>query len=196
MGEMVGEVARRLNAQFGVLDLSLAPTPAVGDSVAAILEAMGLESCGTHGTTAALALLNDAVKKGGAMASSSVGGLSGAFIPVSEDEGMIRAVQRGSLTLDKLEAMTCVCSVGLDMVAVPGDTSASTISAIIADEMAIGMINKKTTAVRVIPAPGPGWVIWWNSAACSAAPRSCRCTISARRPSLPAAAGSPLPYRP
>ena len=155
MGEMVGkEVARRLNAQFGVLDLSLAPTPAVGDSVAAILEAMGLESCGTHGTTAALALLNDAVKKGGAMASSSVGGLSGAFIPVSEDQGMIRAVQRGSLTLDKLEAMTCVCSVGLDMIAVPGDTSASTISAIIADEMAIGMINKKTTAVRIIPAPG------------------------------------------
>ncbi len=155
MGEMVGkEVARRLNAQFGVLDLSLAPTPAVGDSVAAILEAMGLESCGTHGTTAALALLNDAVKKGGAMASSSVGGLSGAFIPVSEDQGMIRAVQRGSLTLDKLEAMTCVCSVGLDMVAVPGDTPASTISAIIADEMAIGMINKKTTAVRIIPAPG------------------------------------------
>ena len=155
MGEMVGkEVARRLNAQFGVLDLSLAPTPAVGDSVAAILEAMGLESCGTHGTTAALALLNDAVKKGGAMASSSVGGLSGAFIPVSEDQGMIRAVQRGSLSLDKLEAMTCVCSVGLDMIAVPGDTSAATLSAIIADEMAIGMINKKTTAVRIIPAPG------------------------------------------
>jgi len=155
MGEMAGrEVARRLNAQFGVLDLSLAPTPAVGDSVAAILEAMGLESCGTHGTTAALALLNDAVKKGGAMASSSVGGLSGAFIPVSEDEGMIHAVQRGSLSLDKLEAMTCVCSVGLDMVAVPGDTSPSTIAAIIADEMAIGMINKKTTAVRIIPVPG------------------------------------------
>lgn len=155
MGEMVGkEVARRLHAQFGVLDLSLAPTPAVGDSVAAILEAMGLESCGTHGTTAALALLNDAVKKGGAMASSSVGGLSGAFIPVSEDQGMIKAVQRGSLSLDKLEAMTCVCSVGLDMVAVPGDTSPATISAIIADEMAIGMINKKTTAVRIIPAPG------------------------------------------
>jgi hypothetical protein len=155
MGEMVGrEVARRLNAQFGVLDLSLAPTPAVGDSVAAILEAMGLESCGTHGTTAALALLNDAVKKGGAMASSSVGGLSGAFIPVSEDEGMIRAVQRGSLSLDKLEAMTCVCSVGLDMIAVPGDTPPATISAIIADEMAIGMVNRKTTAVRIIPAPG------------------------------------------
>ncbi len=155
MGEMVGrEVAGRLKAQFGVLDLSLAPTPAVGDSVAAILEAMGLESCGTHGTTAALALLNDAVKKGGAMAASSVGGLSGAFIPVSEDEGMIRAVQRGSLSLDKLEAMTCVCSVGLDMIAVPGDTSPATLSAIIADEMAIGMINKKTTAVRIIPAPG------------------------------------------
>jgi uncharacterized protein (UPF0210 family) len=155
MGEMVGrEVASRLDAQFGVLDLSLAPTPAVGDSVAAILEAMGLESCGTHGTTAALALLNDAVKKGGAMASSSVGGLSGAFIPVSEDQGMIRAVQRGSLSLDKLEAMTCVCSVGLDMIAVPGDTTAATLSAIIADEMAIGMINKKTTAVRIIPAPG------------------------------------------
>jgi uncharacterized protein (UPF0210 family) len=157
MGEMVGrEVAGRLKAQFGVLDLSLAPTPAVGDSVAAILEAMGLESCGTHGTTAALALLNDAVKKGGAMAASSVGGLSGAFIPVSEDAGMIRAVQRGSLSLDKLEAMTCVCSVGLDMIAVPGDTSPATISAIIADEMAIGMINKKTTAVRIIPAPGTG----------------------------------------
>jgi hypothetical protein len=155
MGEMVGrEVAGRLKAQLGVLDLSLAPTPAVGDSVAAILEAMGLESCGTHGTTAALALLNDAVKKGGAMAASSVGGLSGAFIPVSEDEGMIRAVQRGSLSLDKLEAMTCVCSVGLDMIAVPGDTSPATLSAIIADEMAIGMINKKTTAVRIIPAPG------------------------------------------
>jgi hypothetical protein len=155
MGEVIGrEVARRLEANFGVLDLSLAPTPAIGDSVAAILEAMGLESCGTHGTTAALALLNDAVKKGGAMASSSVGGLSGAFIPVSEDAGMIRAVRRGSLSLDKLEAMTSVCSVGLDMIAVPGKTPASTISAIIADEMAIGMVNKKTTAVRLIPAPG------------------------------------------
>ena len=155
MGEVIGkEVAKRLGAQFGVLDLSLAPTPAVGDSVAAILEAMGLESCGTHGTTAALALLNDAVKKGGSMASSSVGGLSGAFIPVSEDADMIRAVQRGSLSLDKLEAMTSVCSVGLDMIAVPGETSASTISAIIADEMAIGMINRKTTAVRLIPVPG------------------------------------------
>jgi hypothetical protein len=155
MGEMTGrEVSRKLEADFGVVDLSLAPTPAVGDSVAAILEAMGLESCGTHGTTAALALLNDAVKKGGAMASSSVGGLSGAFIPVSEDAGMIEAVKRGSLKLDKLEAMTSVCSVGLDMIAVPGDTSASTISAIMADEMAIGMINRKTTAVRIIPAPG------------------------------------------
>ncbi|ADE36506.1 PFL family protein [Methanohalophilus mahii] len=155
MGEMTGrEVSRRLEADFGVVDLSLAPTPEVGDSVAAILEAMGLESCGTHGTTAALALLNDAVKKGGAMASSSVGGLSGAFIPVSEDAGMIEAVKRGSLKLDKLEAMTSVCSVGLDMIAVPGDTSASTISAIMADEMAIGMINRKTTAVRIIPAPG------------------------------------------
>jgi uncharacterized protein (UPF0210 family) len=155
MGEMVGrEVSRRLGADFGVLDLSLAPTPAIGDSVAAILEAMGLERCGTHGTTAALALLNDAVKKGGSMASSSVGGLSGAFIPVSEDAGMIRAVEDGSLSLEKLEAMTSVCSVGLDMIAVPGDTPASTISAIIADEMAIGAVNKKTTAVRIIPAPG------------------------------------------
>ena len=139
---------------FGIVDLSLAPTPAVGDSVARILEEMGLEVCGTHGTTAALALLNDAVKKGGVMASSSVGGLSGAFIPVSEDEGMIAAAQSGTLTLDKLEAMTCVCSVGLDMIAVPGSTSAETVSAIIADEAAIGMINQKTTAVRVIPAPG------------------------------------------
>jgi len=155
MGEMVGkEVSRRLGVEFGILDLSLAPTPAIGDSVAAILEAMGLERCGAHGTTAALALLNDAVKKGGAMASSSVGGLSGAFIPVSEDAGMIEAVKVGALTLEKLEAMTSVCSVGLDMIAVPGDTSAATLSAIIADEMAIGVINKKTTAVRIIPAPG------------------------------------------
>lgn len=155
MGEMVGrEVSKRLGVEFGILDLSLAPTPAIGDSVAAILEAMGLERCGTHGTTAALALLNDAVKKGGAMASSSVGGLSGAFIPVSEDAGMIEAVNAGALSLEKLEAMTCVCSVGLDMIAVPGDTPASTLSAMIADEMAIGVINKKTTAVRVIPAPG------------------------------------------
>jgi len=155
MGELVGRVASdRLGVPFGIVDLSLAPTPAIGDSVAEILEAMGLERCGTHGTTAALALLNDAVKKGGAMASSYVGGLSGAFIPVSEDAGMIRAVEEGALSLEKLEAMTCVCSVGLDMVAVPGDTSAETISAIIADEAAIGVVNQKTTAVRIIPAPG------------------------------------------
>ena len=155
MGQLVAqEASRRLNVPFGVVDLSLAPTPAVGDSVARILESMGLETCGCHGTTAALALLNDAVKKGGVMASSSVGGLSGAFIPVSEDEGMIAAAKAGVLTLDKLEAMTCVCSVGLDMIAVPGDTSAATISAIIADEAAIGMVNSKTTAVRIIPAPG------------------------------------------
>ena len=155
MGQLVAqEASKRLNVPFGVVDLSLAPTPAVGDSVARILEEMGLETCGTHGTTAALALLNDAVKKGGVMASSSVGGLSGAFIPVSEDEGMIAAASSGVLTLDKLEAMTCVCSVGLDMIAVPGDTSAETLSAIIADEAAIGMVNSKTTAVRLIPALG------------------------------------------
>ena len=155
MGQLVAqEASRRLDTPFGIVDLSLAPTPAVGDSVARILEEMGLEVCGTHGTTAALALLNDAVKKGGVMASSHVGGLSGAFIPVSEDEGMIAAAASGALTLDKLEAMTCVCSVGLDMIAVPGDTSAETISAIIADEAAIGMVNSKTTAVRIIPAPG------------------------------------------
>ena len=155
MGQVVGvEASKRLGVPFGIVDLSLAPTPAVGDSVARILEEMGLEVCGTHGTTAALAMLNDAVKKGGVMASSHVGGLSGAFIPVSEDEGMIAAAEAGVLCLDKLEAMTCVCSVGLDMIAVPGDTSASTISAIIADEAAIGMVNSKTTAVRIIPAPG------------------------------------------
>ena len=155
MGQLVArEASARLGVPFGIVDLSLAPTPAIGDSVARILEEMGLEVCGTHGTTAALALLNDAVKKGGVMASSSVGGLSGAFIPVSEDEGMIAAAQSGALTLDKLEAMTCVCSVGLDMIAVPGDTSAATLSAIIADEAAIGMVNQKTTAVRIIPAPG------------------------------------------
>ena len=155
MGQLVAqEASRRLDTPFGIVDLSLAPTPAVGDSVARILEEMGLEVCGTHGTTAALALLNDAVKKGGVMASSSVGGLSGAFIPVSEDEGMIAAAASGALTIDKLEAMTCVCSVGLDMIAVPGDTSAETISAIIADEAAICMVNSKTTAVRLIPAPG------------------------------------------
>lgn len=155
MGQLVAqEASRRLNVPFGIVDLSLAPTPAVGDSVARILEEMGLEICGTHGTTAALALLNDAVKKGGVMASSHIGGLSGAFIPVSEDEGMIAAAQSGVLTLDKLEAMTCVCSVGLDMIAVPGYTTAETLSAIIADEAAIGMVNNKTTAVRLIPAPG------------------------------------------
>ncbi|HEX6997165.1 MAG TPA: PFL family protein [Gammaproteobacteria bacterium] len=155
MGELVGRAASaKLGVPFGIVDLSLAPTPAQGDSVARILEAMGLERVGTHGSTAALALLNDAVKKGGAMASSYVGGLSGAFIPVSEDAGMIDAAAAGAVTLDKLEAMTCVCSVGLDMIAVPGDTPAATIAAIIADEAAIGMINEKTTAVRIIPAPG------------------------------------------
>ena len=155
MGQLVAqEASKRLGVPFGIVDLSLAPTPAVGDSVAYILEEMGLEKCGTHGTTAALALLNDAVKKGGVMASSYVGGLSGAFIPVSEDAGMIEATKCGALTLEKLEAMTCVCSVGLDMIAVPGDTSAETISAIIADEAAIGMVNTKTTAVRIIPGPG------------------------------------------
>ena len=155
MGQLVGaEASKMLGVPFGIVDLSLAPTPAVGDSVAHILEEIGLESCGAHGTTAALAMLNDAVKKGGVMASSSVGGLSGAFIPVSEDAGMIDAVNRGALSIEKLEAMTAVCSVGLDMIAVPGDTSADTISAIIADEAAIGMVNSKTTAVRVIPAIG------------------------------------------
>ena len=155
MGQLIArEASTRLGVPFGIVDLSLAPTPAQGDSVARILEEMGLERCGTHGTTAALALLNDAVKKGGVMASSQVGGLSGAFIPVSEDEGMIAAAQAGTLTIDKLEAMTCVCSVGLDMIAVPGNTPAETIAAIIADEAAIGMINNKTTAVRIIPAPG------------------------------------------
>ncbi len=155
MGQLVArEASDRLGVPFGIVDLSLAPTPAVGDSVARILEAMGLEACGCHGTTAALALLNDAVKKGGVMASSQVGGLSGAFIPVSEDAGMISAAKIGALSVEKLEAMTAVCSVGLDMIAVPGDTPAQTISAIIADEAAIGMINNKTTAVRVIPAPG------------------------------------------
>ncbi|MDD4320965.1 MAG: PFL family protein [Acidaminococcaceae bacterium] len=155
VGQLVAqEAAKRLNAQFGIIDLSLAPTPAIGDSVAYILEEIGLECCGGPGTTATLALLNDAVKKGGLMASSYVGGLSGAFIPVSEDAGMIHAVECGCLTLEKLEAMTCVCSVGLDMIAIPGDTTAATISAIIADEAAIGMINNKTTAVRLIPVPG------------------------------------------
>ncbi|MBP3387683.1 MAG: PFL family protein [Clostridia bacterium] len=155
MGQLVAtEASNRLGVPFGIVDLSLAPTPAVGDSVAHILEAMGLERCGAHGTTAALAMLNDAVKKGGSMASSHVGGLSGAFIPVSEDQGMIDAVNCGALTIEKLEAMTCVCSVGLDMIASPGDTPAEIISAIIADEVAIGVINNKTTAVRIIPAYG------------------------------------------
>jgi len=155
MGQLVGmEAARRLGVPFGILDLSLAPTPEVGDSVARILEEMGLETAGTHGTTAALAMLTDMVKKGGIMASTHVGGFSGAFIPVSEDEGMVAAVRSGAISLDKLEAMTSVCSVGLDMIALPGDTSAATISAIIADEMAIGMVNNKTTAARLIPVPG------------------------------------------
>ncbi len=154
-GQLVArEASARLGVPFGIIDLSLAPTPAVGDSVAAILEEMGLEMTGAPGTTAALALLNDAVKKGGIMASSHVGGLSGAFIPVSEDAGMIAAVRAGALSIEKLEAMTCVCSVGLDMIAVPGDTGAETLSAVIADEMAIGVVNNKTTAVRIIPAPG------------------------------------------
>ena len=155
MGQLVGSMAgERLGVPFGIVDLSLAPTPAVGDSVARILEEVGLECCGTHGTTAILAMLNDAVKKGGVMASASVGGLSGAFIPVSEDEGMIHAVREGALCLDKLESMTAVCSVGLDMIAIPGDTPAETIAAMIADEIAIGVVNTKTTAVRVIPAIG------------------------------------------
>lgn len=155
MGQLVGtEASKMLDVPFGIIDLSLAPTPAVGDSVAYILEEIGLQQCGTHGTTAALAMLNDAVKKGGVMASSSVGGLSGAFIPVTEDAGMIDAARKGVLSIEKLEAMTAVCSVGLDMIIVPGETQSSTISAIIADEAAIGMVNSKTTAVRVIPAIG------------------------------------------
>ncbi len=155
MGQLVGsEAAKMLGVPFGIIDLSLAPTPAIGDSVAYILEEIGLEQCGTHGTTAALAMLNDAVKKGGVMASSSVGGLSGAFIPVTEDAGMIDAARKGTLSIEKLEAMTAVCSVGLDMIVIPGETPAETISAIIADEAAIGMVNSKTTAVRVIPAIG------------------------------------------
>ena len=157
VGQLVAqEASKRLNVPFGIVDLSLAPTPAIGDSVAEILEEIGLEAVGAPGTTAALALLNDQVKKGGVMASSYVGGLSGAFIPVSEDQGMIDAVNSGALTLEKLEAMTCVCSVGLDMIAIPGDTPASTIAGITADEMAIGMINQKTTAVRLIPVIGKG----------------------------------------
>jgi len=165
MGELVGrEAARRLGTSFGIVDVSLAPTPAIGDSVSDILELIGVERTGAPGTTAALALLTDAVKKGGAMASSSMGGLSGAFIPVSEDAGMIEAVRVGALSLAKLEAMTTVCSVGLDMVAVPGDTSAATLTGIIADEMAVGMVNNKTTAVRIIPVPGlgPGETVEWG----------------------------------
>ena len=155
MGQLVAEEAsKRLNVSFGIIDLSLAPTPEIGDSVARILEEIGLDSVGAAGSTAALAILNDAVKKGGIMASSHVGGLSGAFIPVSEDEGMIAAVESGAISIEKLEAMTCVCSVGLDMIAIPGDTSAAIISGIIADEMALGMVNNKTTAVRIIPVPG------------------------------------------
>ena len=153
---MSREAAHRLGVEKGIVDLSLAPTPAIGDSVARILEIIGVGTCGGPGTTCALAMLNDAVKKGGVMASSSVGGLSGAFIPVSEDAGMIAAVEAGALSLEKLEAMTCVCSVGLDMIAIPGDTPVETIAGIIADEMAIGVINNKTTAVRVIPAIGKG----------------------------------------
>lgn len=161
MGQLVGqEAADRLGVPFGILDLSLAPTPAVGDSVARILEEMGLESAGAPGTTAALAMLTDMVKKGGVMASTNVGGLSGAFIPVSEDEGMVAAVRAGSINLEKLEAMTCVCSVGLDMIAIPGDTTPETISGIIADELAIGMVNNKTTAVRLIPVPGKNAGEW------------------------------------
>jgi uncharacterized protein (UPF0210 family) len=165
MGELVGrEAARRLGTSFGIVDVSLAPTPAIGDSVSDILELIGVDRTGAPGTTAALALLTDAVKKGGAMASSSMGGLSGAFIPVSEDAGMIAAVEAGALSLAKLEAMTTVCSVGLDMVAVPGDTSVATLTGIIADEMAIGMVNNKTTAVRIIPVPGkgPGEKVEWG----------------------------------
>jgi uncharacterized protein (UPF0210 family) len=155
VGQLIAyEASKRLDTQYGIVDLSLAPTPAIGDSVAYILEEMGLERCGTHGTTAALAMLNDAVKKGGVMAANHVGGLSGAFIPVSEDAGMIEAAEIGALTIEKLEAMTAVCSVGLDMIAVPGDTPAATLSAIIADEIAIGVINNKTTAVRLIPVCG------------------------------------------
>ena len=164
-GELIGrKMAKKLGIPFGVIDLSLAPTPAIGDSVAQIFQAMGLEHAGAHGTTAALAMLNDAVKKGGLMASSYVGGLSGAFIPVSEDAGMIEAATNGYLTFDKLEAMTCVCSVGLDMIAIAGDTPTSTIAGMIADEMAIGMINKKTTAVRVIPVPDKkvGDIVRWG----------------------------------
>ena len=181
-GELVGrEAARRLNIPFGIIDLSLAPTPVIGDSVADIIEAMGFERAGAPGTTAALALLTDAVKKGGAMASTSVGGMSGAFIPVSEDASMIEAARVGALTLEKLEAWTSVCSVGLDMVAVPGTTSAETIAAIIADEMAIGVMNNKTTAVRIIPVPGKDVARWSNSAALGPRPHHARQPLRLRR---------------
>ena len=184
MGELVGrEAAAAIGAAFGIVDLSLAPTPVRGDSVGEVLREMGLSEVGAHGTTACLAMLNDAVKKGGTMASSHVGGLSGAFIPVSEDIGMIEAVRRGTLPIEKLEAMTSVCSVGLDMIAVPGDTDPATLSAMIADEAAIGVINGKTTAVRVIPAED-----------CSAGLPSCAFRAAARRRSSRAAAGSPRPY--
>ena len=193
VGELVGrETAKRLGTRFGIVDISLAPTPAIGDSVSDILELIGVDQTGAPGTTAALALLTDAVKKGGAMASSSVGGLSGAFIPVSEDAGMIQAVKDGTLTLEKLEAMTTVCSVGLDMVAVPGDTSAATLSGIIADEMAIGMVNQKTTAVRIIPVPGkgPGDTVEWGgllgTAIVQEAGRSSCTTFHARGGRIPA----------
>lgn len=170
---MAHEAAERLGVPFGIVDLSLAPTPAIGDSVAHILEEMGLETCGAHGTTAALAMLNDAVKKGGVMASSHVGGLSGAFIPVSEDAGMIDAVQRGALSIEKLEAMTSVCSVGLDMIVVPGDTSEAVICGIIANEISIGVANTKTTAVRLIPAYGKKIGDTVTLAVCSVTRLSC-----------------------
>jgi len=193
VGELVGrEAARRLGTSFGIVDVSLAPTPAEGDSVAEILERIGVDRAGGAGSTAALALLTDAVKKGGAMASSSLGGLSGAFIPVSEDRGMIRAVEEGALSLEKLEAMTAVCSVGLDMVAVPGDTSVATLTGIIADEMAIGAINNKTTAVRIIPVPGkgPGETVEWGgllgTAIVQAAPRAGCALLHARGGRIPA----------
>lgn len=191
MGMLVAsEASRRLDMPFGIVDLSLAPTPAVGDSIARVLEEIGLEACGAPGTTAALAMLNDAVKKGGVMASSHVGGLSGAFIPVSEDEGMIAAVNSGALSIEKLEAMTCVCSVGLDMIAVPGTTSAATISGIIADEAAIGVINSKTTAVRIIPVIGKTWETASKWAVCWGRLLSCRSADTAVRISLPEAAES------
>ena len=191
---IASEAAKRLQVPFGIVDLSLAPTPAVGDSVARILEEMGLECCGGPGTTAALALLNDAVKKGGVMASSQVGGLSGAFIPVSEDAGMIEAAARGVLTLEKLEAMTAVCSVGLDMIALPGDVSEEIICGIIADEISIGVANTKTTAVRVIPVCGKKQEKAYPSADCSDMRRSCRFKLFLPRASSSVAAEFPLQF--